>query len=697
MIRYGLSSLATLYLLLSLAAPVLSRDLAPSDLEHLLSLPRADLPRALPPRTLMRGPVLEIAACPGGLLVVETRGVRRFDPRGREVWSVPVPEGIRRHAIPRSGAWVAGHSVSRSPDGMRRVSDWILDSRDGSRRVLAREQHPSSQRRTDRKLLAWDPLPFLADIGDEEVRVLPVDSPAPPPPTPDPSPRSGIGYRRDHKTLAFLLEEGLLAFRTTDFVESGRSWWSLYHFVPGTGLGSKICDGTPGFLPEELASLRAHPSSGEGFLLERGGRTTLLDPRECRFLPLDEAADLNPESESSRTIGEVYHLERGGTEGGVSLVHPGGRRTLALGGHTLRQLVRVPGTTLLFALEETRKRSLLPDDRIRTLHLLDLGATGEHLRASQAARSFQESVNHALAWIESFHQLPLDKAVAECRQLGETLGAPAPDERLERQARRALGQARDRVARRLIHAGRVQAARELLAEETREPGLLTRIRLDLRKFPEHLEKDLEVARELRERGPTSLELEVEYLRLLIRSGQREEAHGALERAARGVGTHQPLAAMAVLLGDLALRGEDQERAVRAYQLAVRLKPTSEGAANKLIRALEEAGRGCEAAEVLARRSRSDPDSAPGGPRARLFQLYLSCGDRESARAVLDSLRLDRPLNLQYLEWDADLLVAEGHPELARPKLRALLRLSPGSPRLREKLGALHPGPGSREP
>jgi predicted Zn-dependent protease len=57
--------------------------------------------------------------------------------------------------------------------------------------------------------------------------------------------------------------------------------------------------------------------------------------------------------------------------------------------------------------------------------------------------------------------------------------------------------------------------------------------------------------------------------------------------------------------------------------------------------------------------------------------------------LLDGLRLDRPLHPLFLEWDADLLILEGQAKKAIPKLRALLRLSPGSKGILDKLRKLN--------
>lgn len=679
-----MTRLAPVLLLLLAARCAPGAHLDRQALEGLLALPASDLPHALPEAPVLTGPILHMAPGEGGLLVVLARGVVKLDATGASLWRTPVPEGVQRWAIPRSGRWVAGHST-RVLEGLVRVTtDWILDGATGERRDLARDRHAMGARVTDRNLLAWEPLPFLPGGGDEEELTI-AEASAPPHGAPS---GPSLGYRRDRFSESFLLDESLLIFRTTVFQPSGRSWWSLHHYDPDTGQGTKICDGTPGLTPAELRSLRLYPGHAEPFRLRRAAGPVALDPVECRLAPAAEEAPPEMEADSPSTISEVYFLEPGGPGGGLSLVHPEGRQVLALRGRTLRQVVRLPQTAAVFAITESPKQSMLGDDLERTLYRIDLSEAASNLATYRELRGFQDRLNEALGLVESMDRLTLDGARAAHQRVDTLLAEVAPEPELAAQARKARARARVVFAGRLARAMRGREARSLLLDWEDADEALARLELERKAFPAELPATLEAVEAREELWQGSRELQVALARGRAQVGDLEPAMRWLERAAARVDHDQEMAALAVALGDRGLRGGRLDLAVDGYQLARRLKPSSLGALRKLVRALLEKGEPCSAATVLRGGRGLDQDRGPEGLTAQLVRSSLDCGDLGTARLVLDGLRIDHPLDPTYLDWDAELLVAEGRPELALPKLRALLRLSPRQPRLMERLEAL---------
>jgi tetratricopeptide (TPR) repeat protein len=681
-----------------LLAPALAlgTDLGPRALDALLQLDPADLPHAVAASQVMEGPILAVAAAPDGLLVVELDGVRLLDSRGGARWHVPFPEGIQRHAIPRSGRWVAGHSTRVGPDLERVAADWLIRTSQGKRHDLARDTHPLVSRRTGRRLLAWDPLPFTTDSDDEMGDA--VDDVIADGADVSLAASPSLAYRRSHLPRNFLLEESLLILRTTEFRASGRSWWSLYHFDPDTLEGTKLGDGTPGPLAEELGAVRPHPEGADQLVLTRDGAPAVIDLVQGTLEDLPAMPAAPPgEGSAELTIAEVYHLTPGGPGRGVVLVHPGGRRSVALNGRTIRQLVRVPGSTAVFALEESSKISLLARERRRVLHRLDLGQAEANLAAHRATRRFQEKINRALSLRSDLEDPSLWKAKRVYQEMDILLGGVPPSSELGLQASRVRNLARVRLARRMAKDGQVSGYRELLRPVDSPEIASTLLSLDRVHADWALDEDAEAVADDPELWRGQREVQVELARAFSQLNKMDVSIEWFERLPRLGSPNAPGARAAIAAGDVTRRRGKNELATRFYQVSVRLLPTSAGARAKLGRALRDLGRSCAAARNLGEATHLDEDAEPGGIRATLFHALRECGDDRAARQVLDGLRVDQPLHPAYLEWDADLLLAAGQTEEARPKLKALLRLDPNNKRLREKLSGLGTAAPPREP
>lgn len=684
----------------SLLVPLLpalagATDLGPRALDSLLQLDLADLPHAVTTTQVLAGPVLAVAAAPEGLLVVEFDGVRLLDRRGTVRWSMPVPEGIQRHAIPRSGRWVAGHSTRVGPDLERVAVDWLVRAADGERHDLAQDTHAFTSRRTGRRLLAWDPLPFTTDGDDDmapdETAELTAGSGGEGPPGLSGAAPS-LAYRRDHMPRNFLLEEGLLVLRTTEFQATGRSWWSLYHFDPDTLEGTKLGDGSPGPRADELASVRPHPDAPERLVLTRDGEPAVLDLVQGTLEPLAMMPPEPPaEGAAELTIAEVYHLTAGGPGQGLVLVHPEGRRTVALAGRTVHQLVRVPGSTSVFALEESTKVSLLAGERRRVLHRVDLGQVDENLSTYRATRAFQEKLNRALALRGELEDPSLWKAERAYQEMTILLKGPPPGADLGAQARRVLDLARVRLATRLGEAGRTGDVHQMLRPPDAPEVARALLAYDRAKAPAALDQDVAAVLADPELWRDQPEVQLELARALSQQNRMEASAEWFERLLRHQVPNAAGARGAIAAGDVTRRRGADALAARFYQVAVRLLPTSSGARAKLGRVLLDLGQACAAARNLGEATHLDEDGEPGGIRATRFQALRDCGDAVGARLVLEGLRIDQPLHPTYLEWDADLLIEEGRPAAARPKLQALLRLDPSNERLKKKLAALDEG------
>lgn len=683
-----------------LLAPALGlcTDLGPRALDGLLQLDPADLPHAVSSTQILDGPILTMAAAPEGLLVVELDGVRLLDPRGGTRWYVPVPEGIQRHAIPRSGRWIAGHSTRVGPELERVAADWLIRTREGRRRDLARDTHPLDSRRTGRCMLAWNPLPFLAEGDDDMAAPEATEADAVETSTVARQASPSLAYRRSHLPQNFLLEESLLILRTTEFRASGRSWWSLYHFDPDTLESTKLGDGTPGPRAEELAEVRPHPDAADRLVLTRDGAPAEIDLVQGTLTSLPSLpADPGREGAAELTISEVYHLTAGGPGRGVVLVHPEGRRTVALAGRTIRQLVRVPGTSAVYALEESRKISLLARERRRVLHRLDLGRAEANLADHRALRRFQEKINRAIARHADLEDPSLWKAKRAFQEMYLLLKGPAPNSELAAQARRVRDLARVRLATRMGKAKEVASYHQLLRPPDSPEVARVLLALDRAHASAALPQDAKAVAGDPELWQGQADVQLELARAYSQMSRMEASAEWFERLPKLGVPNAPGARAAIAAGDVTRRRGKDELAARFYQVAVRLLPTSSGARAKLGRVLRDLGKACAAARNLGEATHLDENGEPGGIRATLFEALRECGDSAAARHVLEGLRVDQPLHPTYLEWDADLLIEAGRIDEARPKVKALLRLDPGNPRLKAKLAKVREAGSHRKP
>ncbi len=652
-------------------------------LERLTTLSPADLLHAVPTRTLLRGPILELAHSPEGLLVLDIYGVRSLDANGLPRWHTSIPGGIRRYAIPRSGRWIAGHSTRITPNLDRIAEDWILDSKTGERFLFFSDTHPMAEGAIDRKLIAWDPLPFSDETEDSEAD--PSEEAAPTQEATTPL-KARLTYSNSEPPGQYLLEEGLFVLRTTDFLKKGKSWWSLHHFDPATQKVTKIGDGSPGLSEQEMQGVQKHPTHPDRLALFWQGLPAELDLLSgvlTHSAPGPAPQKPAASQDDSLTIHEVYHLEAPPT-GGVALIHPKGRRTIALADKPILKLTRLPGATSLFALEGNRKRSLLPEDQRLTLHRIEFGRVEESLREHRKTRSFQENLNQALELVASLNDPSLWRSEKTFQTIKDLLKDAPADPELRQQAHRVLTRARLELAVRMEPEKRIQGI-EALIDPIDSPQIAAyTLGYDRRLARTRLETDLAtiVAQpELWKQHPhTQLSIALAYLKLR----NLKQAEQWLTLVTQAPKPPKAAASAAVHLGDLLQTQKDLAKAAHWYRNARLLKPESQGAAWKLLRVLLQAKEPCQAVKDLSDARQLDPGGEPGGLRATHTKAAIQCGPGYVTRALLDSLRIDHPLEPTYLEWDADLLIQEGKPRQALPMLKALERLKPTVLGLREK-------------
>ncbi len=649
------------------------------DLDLLLSLPAERLASALEVGVIATGALIDLVACPGGALLIETRAVSRLEPSGRTAWRLDFPYGLAARAAPSSGAWLAVSTSRLVTPGQREIVDMVVSAADGSQRILDTDRHPWQGRQATRSLLAWEPLPFHPDEdggegGDGSTR-RPGDPARTAPPGGD-GPR--LGYRGRNAEDLFL-EEGVLVLRTTRSRRKGRSWWSLRHYPVPEGVGVELAHGSPA--PGSGSPPRIGQSGqGEAMVaVIADGTTWRLDPLAGTLTvggpPPAQAATGVP-------LGEVHALEPGGERGGIQLVHPGGRRMLALAGTRIETVVRVPGTGVLLALGGDTKHGLLADEVRRTLFRLDLDRLRARLEDLAAAEALREERRRLLEAADQLGTLDPKKLGTELARLLASLAssrlAPAEIERIEALARAT-------AARRIAPTGWISKAIEWLGPSPRHEAAATLLRLDLEARPKALAADLDRVLAVSDPSRSDPSLRRLVFEALLATDRPEQAAVWLDLPATDP-AH--LAGLAVRCGDRNLNAAAPAKAAAAYRLALDLKPDSDVSARKLARALLDSGQGAAALAVVEPLARADATGEPGGLRSLWFEAARAAGRHDLSRRILDGLRLDQPLDPRYLEWDADLLVVEGKAGEALPKLKALLRLEPGSKRLADKLAAL---------
>lgn len=668
--------------------------------EHVLKMAPNERAAAYPAVEVAHGPLTDVMPTRDGVLLVETHGVSRLDAAGRPVWRVAFEDGVRQAVAPASGAWIAGLSGSIGAGKQRQSSIWAIDAADGRTRVLETTRHPMTERKVAALLLAWNPLPF--DPQQEE------SEPAPPAAGPaaalvpmPPEPVAGeLGYRT-FGLSDLLLEEGLFVLRTTRFLKSGRSWWSLHHFAPGTGRGRKLCDGTPWPAGERISNLRPHPDEPELLLFDAGDegggpdRSYVLDPARGRIEPAGELTEAPPER--GVAVDEAYQFEP--DPSGIVLVHPEGRTVAAVADSAVERVVRVPGTTVVFALGADRKLGPVADDVDRPLYRVDLGAAEASLGTHRQAREFQARVNEALELLDGLRTAPLAEASKGYERILELLGEPGPTPAQDAEAGTVLERARAVFAPRLAAAGKKAEARELVKDPPGPGSAILLLRLDAEIAPHRLRDDAEMV-ERRARGWTEPAQTGEALaRAWLALKEPERVLAALRRipAPRPgpppgppPGPGKPPQGPALWAG-LAIKAA--EEASRAGQPALAERGLAQafefvrepGTALRLAKLKERRGALGEAMVLLSDSADLDPEGGVGGIRHALAEAARASGDLRRARAVLDGLRLDQPLEPRYLELEADLLMDEGRPAEAEARLRALARAEPQNAAVKKKL------------